>query len=74
MLQLLARIETDLGERATDLSIYVRFLAAFVILLGVVQTYQAYRDARYLKLLVAGGITIAAVLVIIEPARLLDRV
>ena len=66
-------METDLAERATDLSIYVRFVAVFVVGIGAIQVWQGVRDARAFKLLLAGAVTILAVLVLIEPARLLDR-
>lgn len=66
-------METDLLDRASDLSLYVRFVAVFVIGLGAIQLWQAARDARAFKLLFAGAITIVGVLVLMDPSRLLDR-
>ena len=66
-------METDLAERAMDLSLYVRFVAVFVVGLGAIQVWQGVRDARALKLLLAGAITIVGLLVLLDPSRLLDR-
>ena len=65
-------IENDLATRATDLTLYVRFLAVAIIALGVINVVQAFRDAQYLKLLLAGAVTIFGVYAVTDPEMVID--
>jgi hypothetical protein len=67
-------IQNDLATRATDLGVYVRFAAVFVVGIGALQVWAAVRDARWGKFVIAAAVTAIGVLALLDPRVVLDRV
>lgn len=69
----MTEIQDEFFLRAGDLAIYVRFVAVLVLLLAVIQLWQAVRDARYLVLLVWGLVGVLAGMSLSDPSIVVDR-